>query len=358
MSGTIFLLGATGFAGSTFLISLGKNLPQYHVVALTRGSSAASLEARTKSLKAHHPNLSVVEGTLEDEAIIRRESAKVDIVVNCASSDHLVSIRGILDGLEDRQKNTGSSPIFIHVSGYGLISDNSRGQPPGPSPKVYTDIGFSPNDCPEQNPHREVDNFIIDAATRTQNSVRTLIFYPGWIYGVGEAIGLQRTTLALRIYTEMAKQFGYVGTFAAGLNGMQNIHVKDCASALLIMLQAAIDGRADVGTEGIYFGSSEQPIIPHVEITNKIGDILHAHGTIPLSGSQPMKPEHASVLTEGAWSAMGGNLIANPQRLRKFGWEPVESRKLALMDSLPEELKVAIKEWEVLTTDNSPLLTH
>ncbi len=98
--------------------------------------------------------------------------------------------------------------------------------------------------------------------------------------------------MALRIYTEMAKQFGYVGTFAAGLNGMQNIHVKDCASALLIMLQAAIDGRADVGTEGICevspwlpvvwlanlprdidFGSSEQPIIPHVEIANKIGDV-------------------------------------------------------------------------------------
>ncbi|TFK73045.1 NAD(P)-binding protein [Pluteus cervinus] len=344
MTGTIFLLGATGFLGSTFLVSLGKKLPQYHVVALARGSSTTSLEARTNILEKYHPNLSVVEGALEDESVIKEESAKADIVINCASSNHLALVKVILDGLNERRTKTGSSPIFIQVSGYSLLSDNARGQPPDPlTSKVYTDIGFSPNDCPEHNPLRDVDSFIIDTASKTQNGIRTLIFYPGWIYGVGEVIGLQRTTVALRVYTDLAKGFGYAGTFGAGLAGMNNIHVKDCASALLIILQAALDGRADVGTEGIYFGSSEQPIVPHVEIVNKIGDVLHERGIIPHPGSQPLKPEHASVLPDVAWSAMGGNLLGHPQRLKRFGWEPVESRKISLLESLSEELNVVVK---------------
>ena len=47
------------------------------------------------------------------------------------------------------------------------------------------------------------------------------------------------------------KNVGYAGTWGRGANAMNNIHVKDCAAGLLLVLQAALEGRADEGPEGL-----------------------------------------------------------------------------------------------------------
>lgn len=49
----------------------------------------------------------------------------------------------------------------------------------------------------------------------------------------------------------MMKNVGYAGTWGPGANAMNNIHVKDCAMGLLFVLQAALEGRADEGLEGL-----------------------------------------------------------------------------------------------------------
>lgn len=49
----------------------------------------------------------------------------------------------------------------------------------------------------------------------------------------------------------MTKKVGHAGTWGPGANSMNNIHVKDCASALLVVFKAALEGRADEGAEGI-----------------------------------------------------------------------------------------------------------
>ena len=49
----------------------------------------------------------------------------------------------------------------------------------------------------------------------------------------------------------MMKNVGYAGTWGPGANVMNNIHVKDCAAGLLLVLQAALEGKADEGAEGI-----------------------------------------------------------------------------------------------------------
>ena len=86
---TIFLLGATGYLGSEFLILLARELPQFAVRALVRDPTPE----RVNRLKEIHPNISVVEGTLEDDTIIQEQIQNVDIVVNSASSDHWPSIK-------------------------------------------------------------------------------------------------------------------------------------------------------------------------------------------------------------------------------------------------------------------------
>lgn len=88
---TIFLLGATGYIGSDFLVQLGKTLPHLPVYALVRTPSS---ERRTW-LSAAHPNLTVVEGTLDSVEVIERQAENADIVINIASCDHVPSSRGV-----------------------------------------------------------------------------------------------------------------------------------------------------------------------------------------------------------------------------------------------------------------------
>lgn len=86
---TVFFLGATGYLGSQFLLLLNEKLPQLHVIALLRNGTAE----RKEQVQNMYSNISFVEGSLDDEAIIQEQAAKVDIVINCASSDHPASIK-------------------------------------------------------------------------------------------------------------------------------------------------------------------------------------------------------------------------------------------------------------------------
>lgn len=88
---TIFLLGATGYLGSEFLALLARDFPTYPVNALVRNVTPA----RTARLQEIHPKLNVVEGTLDDAAVIIEQVQKADIVINSASSDHWPSVKGL-----------------------------------------------------------------------------------------------------------------------------------------------------------------------------------------------------------------------------------------------------------------------
>ena len=46
------------------------------------------------------------------------------------------------------------------------------------------------------------------------------------------------------------------------------------------------------------------------------------------------------------WSLLGGNQFAVPKRLERLGWEPVWSRKLSLLDSMPAAVDEAWKTVE------------
>jgi nucleoside-diphosphate-sugar epimerase len=86
---TVFFLGATGYLGSQFLLLLNEKLPQLHVVAFLRNATPE----RKEQLQKVYSNISFVEGSLDKDGIIQEQVAKVDIVINCASSDHPASIK-------------------------------------------------------------------------------------------------------------------------------------------------------------------------------------------------------------------------------------------------------------------------
>lgn len=63
--------------------------------------------------------------------------------------------------------------------------------------------------------------------------------------------GIQKTTLWLRFFADYAKKLGYCGTWGAGSNSMNNIHVKDVVSSVIVVLKAALEGKAEEGAEGL-----------------------------------------------------------------------------------------------------------
>jgi hypothetical protein len=62
----------------------------------------------------------IVIGSLDDIATFKDESAKADIVLNFAHSDHPPSSEAIMRGAN---RHTGTKPIFvIHTSGMGILT--------------------------------------------------------------------------------------------------------------------------------------------------------------------------------------------------------------------------------------------
>lgn len=86
----IFLLGATGYVGSQFLIFLGQTLSNLSVRALVRSLN----KDRETWLQQTHPNLTVIEGDLDDTELIEEQARKADIVINIASCDHISCCQG------------------------------------------------------------------------------------------------------------------------------------------------------------------------------------------------------------------------------------------------------------------------
>ncbi|KIJ62245.1 hypothetical protein HYDPIDRAFT_114722 [Hydnomerulius pinastri MD-312] len=335
---TIFFLGATGYLGSQFLLLLNSKLPDLHVIALVRNLTPE----RKEQLQNVYSNISFVEGTLDDDAIIQEQVAKADITINCASSDHNASVKSTLAGLETGSKNhPGKPPLYIHVSGCGIVSDNARGEPVE-YVKEWSDIGLDLKQCDQTNTHLDSDIPIVEAGSRTENPVRTIIYFPAQIYGLGQ--GVQKTTLWLRIFLDMMKKLGFAGTWGPGANAMNNIHVKDCAMGLYLVLNAALEGKADEGPEGLYFAASSEPRMTYHAWTKVMGDYLHSKGIIKEGGSRPMPPEVVDPLGHYGWSLLGGNQFVKAERLARLGWEPVETKKLPLLESFPDALDEALKE--------------
>ncbi|KAL4248928.1 NAD(P)-dependent Metabolic Enzyme [Abortiporus biennis] len=335
-SPSIFLFGATGYLGGEFLIHLSRSFPTHPVTALVRNLTPD----RLSGLKRLHPEIQVVEGTLDDDSLIQEQVQKHDIIINCASSDHWPSVKSTLDGLEKSSAaRPGNPPIYIHVSGCGIVSDNVRGEPVEVL-REWSDIGLDLKSCDPTNTHLDSDIPIVEAGTRKENPIRTLILYPSQIYGIGE--GVQRSTLWLRFFTTFAKQLGYVGTWGRGYNTMNNVHVKDVVSALGIILKAVLEGKADEGAEGLYFCGSMQRKIAYREWTEVMGNHLHSKGLVKSPGTRPMPNEIVESLGHYGWSLLGGNQAIIPERLTtKFGWVPEESSKVSLLDTIPKAAEIA-----------------
>ncbi|KAI5833183.1 NAD(P)-binding protein [Schizophyllum commune Tattone D] len=326
---TIFFLGATGYVGGEVLRLLAADLPDFPVRALVRNVTPEK-EAQLRDL---HPNIRSVEGTLDSDALIREEASKCDIVINTASSDHHASVLSTLAGLTTHSAASPFNlPIYIHISGAGILEDNARGELLTPS-HIWLDITMDVHAVKDVT-HIVSDLEIVKAGTRTANRIRTMILFPGWIYGVGS--GVQKVTMPIRLYVDLAIQAGHAGTFGNGKNAMGEIHVKDVASAVSMCLKAALEGKADEGAEGLYFVLHPRMAVMKDILTGIGNGILKAPGCVPL----PARITDA--WGEFGWALLGGTIWGRAERLKKLGWRPIRTEQTTLQSSLRNEVELAL----------------
>lgn len=83
MSPRVFITGATGYVGGQTAVTLIAAHPEYDVVALVRDQEQAD------KLKSRFPKISTVIGTLDDDAVLKEEAAKADVVLRkSATASH------------------------------------------------------------------------------------------------------------------------------------------------------------------------------------------------------------------------------------------------------------------------------
>ncbi|KAF9060362.1 hypothetical protein BDP27DRAFT_1370633 [Rhodocollybia butyracea] len=309
-SKSIFLLGATGYVGGQVLLSLAAEFPSLPVRALARNLSSSKIT----HLQSLHPNLELIEGSLEDISVIEAEAKKTDVVINVAAAEHMGSVNG----------------EFI-------------------TPKhIWLDTEFTGNTLksPEfEGNHLKGACETIAQASKTSPLVRTMILFPGFIYGVGP--GIQPVTRPIRMYLELASQAGHVGTIGPGRNVLGCIHIKDVASAVSSVLSGALEGKnMGEGDNGFYFIVSKY-MVSMLSVCQMIGDVLLNQGLVSESTARPI-PFSAQIMEQlGPWAdVMSSNQFCRSDRLiKELGWSAKHTDLAdSFHESLPKEIELGLKE--------------
>lgn len=215
---TIFLTGAAGYIGGSVARRL---LRDGHTVrGLIRDESRAADLAEL--------GIEPVIGSLEDEALLKREAQAASAVIHTASSDHLPAVQALLSGLTDSNKP------FLHTSGSSVIGDDAEGNQV--SDAIYDeDTPFLV--APMKQPRRDIELHVLGA---TQFGVRSMVVSPGNIYGTGT--GLNPRSVQIPYLVDQAKESGIVRIVGAGINRWSNVHIEDVAELYVLALKNAPGG--------------------------------------------------------------------------------------------------------------------
>lgn len=132
----IFVTGVSGYVGGNIVGRLLKKHPEWHVTVLVRN------DEQKKVVLDRWPQLEAVIGDLDNSSLMIKEGSKADVVlreylfdiaVQChwlillpetASSDHVLGVTSLIQGLSERQPTPG---YFIHIGGTGILHDTANG---------------------------------------------------------------------------------------------------------------------------------------------------------------------------------------------------------------------------------------
>ncbi|KZV99404.1 NAD(P)-binding protein [Exidia glandulosa HHB12029] len=311
----IFILGVTGYIGSSFLARLVKLYPTARISALIRSDSVITTFLNAGVHEAIH-------GTHLDHEKIRDASSKADIVMNIADCDDVGLTVAVLEGMKQHFEATGRRPILIHTSGTGVISDGAHGVlNPAVAAAPFDDADEERiKSIPATAPHRYVDNLIFDADKA--RFIDGWIVTPPTIYGPSSGV-VTRGSVQIPVIVKLALAKNKAVYLGDGTATWDNAHLEDVLGVFEVVLAHALKPETRAATISPYAKFVLISAGKHTwgEMTQLVARALYKRGVIPTEKTEPITWEEASALDSRALY-VGTNSFAIPTRALQLGWQP------------------------------------
>ncbi|KAH8094660.1 hypothetical protein BXZ70DRAFT_1033990 [Cristinia sonorae] len=334
----IFLLGATGYLGGTFLDALLKhpNVAQFDITVYIRS------EEKAKQVEALGLGVKVVTGGLDD---VEDGSSRSTIIINFASSDDLPLTEAILVGAKRAFASTNVPPIIIHASGAAIFGDAAHGQ--YASDKIYDDADDATLDAlPATAIHRNVD--IPLAAAHDEGYVKAYVAAPPLFYGLATGVlvdaGIQNPVpLGVSLVCDYAVARGGVfGLVGPNKNISTLVEIHDLTKFFITLFDAVLDGKQIAGGKAYYSAVDGEVVTRDYMI--KIAEALHEFGY--LKTKQTTEYTQEEIAKWPILNHFGMNFRISDSRGRSLGWSPTHTSPQDFLNSIRESVWVLVNQGE------------
>ncbi|EAU32026.1 conserved hypothetical protein [Aspergillus terreus NIH2624] len=317
----IFLTGATGYIGGDVLSVLATKYPEFSISALIRSPEKA------QQVQAQFPSVRIVHGGLDNSDLLEKESAAADIVLHTAdASDHVGAAKAIAAGLAAGH-STDKPGYWLHTGGTGILTfaDSDRGVFGDRDDKVYDDWDgvYELTHLPDHAFHRNVDQIVLDAGAKYAGVVKTALVCPPTIYGRGRGPCSQRSRQAYEL-ARVTIQLQKAPIIGAGQSVWNNVHVHDLSDLFMLLVEAAVQGRADDGLWGANsYYLAENGEHCWGDLAREMAKRAAELGYIPQPVAEPINLDDAKRYAGFESLSWGMNSRGRARRARNLlGWKP------------------------------------
>ncbi|KAF9469323.1 NAD-binding protein [Collybia nuda] len=331
----ILITGATGYIGGTVLrrFLAHPNASSFSITALVRSPE--------KATKLRPFGIIPVVGSTANLPFLEDLASKADVVLAMTNADDHSATQAILRGLRTHHNTTGNTPVLIHTSGTGVLTDDAKGA--YASEVIYDDTNLAQLETlPPTQLHRKIDLAIINADA--EGYVRSYIIIPSTVWGLATGplvdLGVQNPiSMQIPVLIDASVDRGQGGMVGAGKNLWGNVNIEDIADLYIILYDAIVanpDGPGH-GRSGLYFGENGEHSL--YEVGRAVSQALMATDCLKGESAEPttFTKEEIALYFMGSES-YGTNARCKSKRARAIGWRPVRG-KADFLSSIKSELE-------------------
>ncbi|KAH9481425.1 Oxidase ucsJ [Psilocybe cubensis] len=318
----ILFTGATGYIGGSVLSRFLRH-PDFGSFTITTLVRSPEKAEKLKAL-----GFNAVTGSHDDVELMESLAADHDFVIATADADNYEAAIATLNGLKRRHEKTGTTPILIHTSGTGVLTDSAGGNFAGET--VYDDANPDQIETlPDTQLHRNVDLEILRADK--EGYLKSYIILPSTIWGIATGIlvekGIQNPhSIQVPALIRASLDRGRAGMVGAGKNLWPDVNIEEVADLYIVLFNAIRSNPSTTGhgREGIYFGESGEHSL--YEVCKAIGQAMVALGKSDNPEPTTFTKEELDKYFQGS-DYLGTNSRCRANRSRSIGWNPVKTKE-------------------------------